>query len=100
MVTYKLAATVFVPVILFVVIFFPFPVMLGLWQWGHLISMEDLHNIKFVQERIEKLKSAYLYKRKIILRTVRRIIRLYTHQNKKDIKLLVQDEITSYLEFF
>jgi hypothetical protein len=27
------------PVILFAVVFFPFRVMLALWQWGHLISI-------------------------------------------------------------
>lgn len=87
--------------------------------------MEDSYHIKFVDEdrkiiktqttkfdrylrlsdldqpeRIEKLKSAYLYNREIMLRTVRRIIRLYTHQDKNDIKLLVRDEIASYLKFF
>jgi hypothetical protein len=77
------------------------------------IVMEDSYQIKFVDEdreiikiqiskfdrllrlsdldqpkRIEKLKSAYLYNREIMLRTVKRIIRLYTPQDKNDIKLL------------
>jgi hypothetical protein len=48
------------------------------------------------QERIELLESAYLNNRYIMLRTVRRIIRLYTHHDKNDRNFFAQDEI----EFF
>jgi hypothetical protein len=65
-------------------------------KFDRLLRLSDLDQ----PERIEKLKSAYLYNREIMLRTVRRIIRLYTHQDKNDIKLLVRDEIASYLKFF
>jgi hypothetical protein len=39
MITYELTAAIFAEVILLPLFFFPFPVMLGLWQGGHLISM-------------------------------------------------------------
>jgi hypothetical protein len=52
------------------------------------------------QERIEILKNAYLYNRGMMLRTIRRIIRLYTHPDKNDIQLFVQDEMVSCSKFF
>jgi hypothetical protein len=37
--TGELTSALGAEVILFAVVFFPFRVMLGLWQWGHLISI-------------------------------------------------------------
>lgn len=48
------------------------------------------------QERIELLESAYLNNRSIMLRTVRRIIRLYTHHDKNDRNIFARDEISIF----
>jgi hypothetical protein len=49
MVADKLTPAVLAEAILFVVVFFPFRVMFGLWQWGQLMSMVMviLHSIIF-----------------------------------------------------
>lgn len=51
-------------------------------------------------ERIRILKNAYLHHRGMMLRTIRRIIRLYTHPDQSDIHLFVQDEIASCVKEF